>query len=114
MPDADEEYVNPTAESEGWQHCLTVPREVTYKNGMLYQYPVEELNGLRKAGVSVSGSSAEIPVNGPFDLDVQVKGEQGKGGSGQGKSWGKPLPGVSGRRCDLNSLREGRCRTKGT
>mgnify|MGYP000069665444 CR=1 FL=1 len=78
MPDADEEYVNPTAESEGWQHCLTVPREVTYKNGMLYQYPVEELNGLRKAGVSASGSSAEIPVNGPFDLDVQVKGEQGK------------------------------------
>ena len=78
MPDADEEYVNPTAESEGWQHCLTVPREVTYKNGMLYQYPVEELNGLRKTGVSVSGSSAKIPVNGPFDLDVQVKGEQGK------------------------------------
>ena len=78
MPDADEEYVNPTAESEGWQHCLTVPREVTYKNGMLYQYPAEELNGLRRAGVSVSGSSAEIPVNGPFDLDVQVKGEQGK------------------------------------
>ena len=78
MPDADEEYVNPTAESEGWQHCLTVPREVTYKNGMLYQYPVEELNELRKTGVSVSGSSAEIPVNGPFDLDVQVKGEQGK------------------------------------
>ena len=40
MPDADEEYVNPTAETEGWQHCLTVPREVTYKNAMLYQYPV--------------------------------------------------------------------------
>lgn len=78
MPDADEEYVNPTAESEGWQHCLTVPREVTYKNGMLYQYPVEELNGLRKTGVSVSGSGVELPVNGPFDLDIQVKGDQGK------------------------------------
>ena len=78
MPDADEEYVNPTAESEGWQHCLTVPREITYKNGMLYQYPVEELNGLRKAGVSISGSDEEIPVNGPFDLDVQVRGDQGK------------------------------------
>ena len=77
MPDAEEEYTNKTID-EGWQHCLTVPREVTYKNGMLYQYPVEELNGLRKTGVSVSGSSAEIPVNGPFDLDVQVKGEQGK------------------------------------
>ena len=78
MPDADEEYVNPTAESEGWQHCLTVPREVTYKNGMLYQYPVEELNGLRENGTSISGSSVELPVNGPFDLDIQVKGDQGK------------------------------------
>lgn len=78
MPDADDEYVNPTVETEGWQHCLTVPREVTYKNGMFYQYPVEELNGLRKQGVSVSGSSVEIPVNGPFDLDIQLKGEQGK------------------------------------
>ena len=78
MPDADDEYVNPTAKSEGWQHCLTVPREVTYKNGMLYQYPVEELSGLRKDGVSVSGSSAELSVNGPFDLDIQVKGDQGK------------------------------------
>ncbi len=31
MPDADEEYVNPTAESEGWQHCLTVPRKLRIK-----------------------------------------------------------------------------------
>ena len=78
MPDADDEYVNPTAKSEGWQHCLTVPREVTYKNGMLYQYPVEELNGLRKDGASVSGSGGEIPVNGAFDLDIQVKGDEGR------------------------------------
>ena len=78
MPDADEEYVNPTAQSEGWQHCLTVPREVTYKNGMLYQYPVKELNGLRENGTSISGSSVELPVNGPFDLDIQVKGDQDK------------------------------------
>lgn len=47
MPDADEEYTNPTAKEENWQHCLTVPREVTMKNGMLYQWPVEELNTLR-------------------------------------------------------------------
>ena len=78
MPDADEEYVNPTAEIEGWQHCLTVPREVIYKNAMLYQYPVEELNGLRMDGISVSGSDVELPFNGPFDLDIKVKGEQGK------------------------------------
>jgi len=70
--------VNPTAETEGWQHCLTVPREIFYKNGMLYQYPAEELNGLRMDGISVSGSCVELPVNGPFDLDIKVKGEQGK------------------------------------
>ena len=45
---------------------------------MLYQYPAEELNGLRKDGVPVSGSNAELSVNGPFDLDIQVKGDQGK------------------------------------
>ena len=77
MPDAEEEYTNKTID-EGWQHCLTVPREVTYKNAMLYQYPVEELNGLRMDGISVSGSDVELPVNGPFDLDIKVKGEQGK------------------------------------
>ena len=32
MPDAEEEYVNNTLE-EGWQHCLTVPRELKYCNG---------------------------------------------------------------------------------
>ena len=78
MPDADEEYVNPTAESEGWQHCLTVPREVTYKNGMLYQYPVKELNGLRNQGVSISVSHEAIPVNGPFDLELQITGDGAK------------------------------------
>ena len=45
---------------------------------MLYQYPVEELNGMRKGGISVKGSSVELPVSGPFDLDIQVKGDQGK------------------------------------
>ena len=78
MPDADEEYVNPTAQSEGWQHCLTVPREVTYKNGMLYQYPVKELNGLRNQGVSISVSHEAIPVNGPFDLELQITGDGAK------------------------------------
>ena len=37
MPDAD--YRNPTAEL-GWQHCLTVPREVELRDGKLYQRPV--------------------------------------------------------------------------
>ena len=47
LPDVEGEYTNPTAEKEGWQHCLTVPREIRLHNGRLYQYPVEELKVLR-------------------------------------------------------------------
>lgn len=32
MPDAEEEYTNKTID-EGWQHCLTVPRELRVKDG---------------------------------------------------------------------------------
>ena len=32
MPDAEEEYTNKTID-EGWQHCLTVPRELRVKAG---------------------------------------------------------------------------------
>lgn len=40
-------YENPTVEQGGWQHALTVPRELTLRNGKLYQNPVEELKQLR-------------------------------------------------------------------
>ncbi len=52
MPDADEEYTNRTIE-EGWQHCLTVPRELKYKDGKILQYPVEEMNVLRRDRTSL-------------------------------------------------------------
>ena len=72
------EYVNPTAESEGWQHCLTVPREVTYKNGNALSVSGEELNGAEKRLAFLPAVPVRrIPVNGPFDLDVQVKGRAG-------------------------------------
>jgi len=47
MPDAD--YSNPTAGTQGWQHCLTVPREVSCRDGRLVLNPVGELEALRKA-----------------------------------------------------------------
>ena len=41
-------YGNATTEL-GWQHCLTIPREVTLgENGRLRQYPVAEFDALRK------------------------------------------------------------------
>lgn len=41
-------YGNATTEL-GWQHCLTIPREVTFgENGRLRQYPIAEFDALRK------------------------------------------------------------------
>ena len=47
LPDIAEEYGNPTVAS-GWQHALTLPREITYRAGRLCQMPVEELKLLRR------------------------------------------------------------------
>lgn len=44
IPDAD--YTNPTVEA-GWQHALTLPRELTVRDGKLVQNPVNELQNLR-------------------------------------------------------------------
>ena len=76
MPDADEEYTNPTAEEEGWQHCLTVPREITLNNDRLYQYPVEELDSLRRSTITINNDTGEVITEGPFDLEMQVQGDE--------------------------------------
>lgn len=44
MPDAD--YTNPTAEKSGWQHCLSVPRELHWNGTQLTAVPVRELDAL--------------------------------------------------------------------
>lgn len=50
LPDAP--YTNPTVK-QGWQHCLTMPREITEKNGVLCQNPIEEMKSLRGNRLSV-------------------------------------------------------------
>ena len=71
MPDADEEYVNKTIE-EGWQHCLTVPRELKLKDGKILQYPVKELENLRKEKTVLNDENSavelRVEVNEGFDL----------------------------------------------
>lgn len=46
VPDTEKTHKNPTIEY-GWQHCLTMPRELTFKNEKLYQNPHRNLNKLR-------------------------------------------------------------------
>ena len=47
LPDIEDLYSNPTTDY-GWQHALTIPRELKIKNNKLIQNPVEEINKLRK------------------------------------------------------------------
>ena len=46
MPDV--EYNNEPTTAYGWQHALTLPRELHYHHGRLYQYPIDEILALRK------------------------------------------------------------------
>jgi beta-fructofuranosidase len=67
-------YSNPTAEL-GWQHCLTLPRELTVSaKGKLLQNPVRELVLLRKNEAAVnSGDTLKLEL--PFDLTAKASGD---------------------------------------
>ncbi len=75
MSDADEEYVNPTIE-ENWQHCLTVPRELSFYDGKIYQYPVEEVELLRKGSIAFDDKEVTLETEKAFDLEVQTESEK--------------------------------------
>lgn len=71
-------YTNPTAE-QGWQHALTLPRVITEKDGVLCQFPVEELQQLRREPCQIAPAGSlplplelnlNNPENLPFVLDI--------------------------------------------
>ena len=63
MPDAEDEYVNKTID-EGWQHCLTIPRELTVRDGKILQNPANEGFDLVLEEINVTGSSFQISMGG--------------------------------------------------
>ncbi len=70
LPDVDSEYTIPTVQN-GWQHVLTLPRELTYKDGVVYQKPIREINDLRKDKVICkNGENITINTN-AFDMIVE-------------------------------------------
>ncbi|WP_294372740.1 sucrose-6-phosphate hydrolase [uncultured Clostridium sp.] len=46
MPDKDSEY--PSSDNGGWMFTLTMPRIIEYRNNVLYQKPLKELENLRE------------------------------------------------------------------
>lgn len=73
LPDVDEEYKNPTVQA-GWQHALTLPREITYENGSLCQQPVEELKLLRKAERTAASGERSVPDERTYELIIDEIG----------------------------------------
>lgn len=73
MPDAD--YENPTAQKENWQHCLSVPRVLEWKNGQIYQRPAEELQMLRQEKITgeIAGSYVKKDLS-MYELELFVTG----------------------------------------
>lgn len=77
LPDIDELYSNLTT-SYGWQHALTIPRELKMGNGKLIQQPVKELENLRgkKQEVMIqhemSVEEDKIDTTSTFELEFAI------------------------------------------
>lgn len=68
IPD-EKGYHNPTVE-QGWQHVLTMPRELKYQNGKIYQMPVEEIKQLRAEQIKIENNRK---VEASFELEIDNK-----------------------------------------
>lgn len=69
ISDSDLEYKNPTIEN-GWQHALTMLREIREKDGRLYQTPVKEYRELRDEFIKVENKT-EFSHLETFELEVK-------------------------------------------
>lgn len=68
-------YRNPTIEL-GWQHCLTIPRELEIREGQLYQNPISEIERQRKNQNSiVITKEADIRLKNSSDFVLNLPKE---------------------------------------
>ena len=66
-----DEYHNPPEEL-GWQHCLTLPRELTRaEDGTIIQQPVREIESLHSSSINLSDGVDSI-THLPFELSAAV------------------------------------------
>ncbi|MBQ7832575.1 MAG: glycoside hydrolase family 32 protein [Lachnospiraceae bacterium] len=74
VSEMDREYNNAPIIEEGWQHSLTVPRELHIEKGLLKQWPVKELEALRYDEQALGKGAVELSTD-AFDLEASVTGE---------------------------------------
>lgn len=69
MPEKEAEY--PTTQ-EGWIHSLTMPRELSVKDGKLYQLPVKELNVLANEQIQVNTNNDIVQISMPSKIKLAI------------------------------------------
>lgn len=69
VSEMDKEYRNTPIIEEGWQHSLTVPRELKLVNGIIRQWPVKELEALRYDVLELNDGVTTIDSE-AFDLEI--------------------------------------------
>lgn len=77
MPDEEADHPNGELAEAPWRFSLTMPREITLKDGHLYSQPVEEMKSLRLAETirrftSYQGQSYQISTPAPCELDLNL------------------------------------------
>ncbi len=65
----DADYDNAPTVEAGWQHALTLPREISLSHGKLCQNPLEELKELRKSKVEFDNSYSAVDRVFELELD---------------------------------------------
>lgn len=72
VPDSSYNYCE--KKEEGWVHCLSLPRELRYKNGRIWQYPIEETKSLRTQETKLNLQANEcLALEDPcFELFLQI------------------------------------------
>ncbi len=73
MPDVEEYYINRTV-ADGWQHMMTIPRELTVRDGRLCQNPVQELDAWWNREETISGEFYR-EIASSCELDIETGGE---------------------------------------
>lgn len=73
LPD-EHEASQPTI-AHGWIHCMTCPRELTLRDGKLYQLPVAELSALRREPLAWQGIADEAPPLPARSAELHLKPE---------------------------------------
>ncbi|MGN0194233.1 MAG: glycoside hydrolase family 32 protein [Pseudoramibacter sp.] len=67
----DKPYGNPTADAEGWENCLTVPRVLFRKGDRLCQKPISGLKRLRTDPVRFSDGGRWVLPDAAGDAELQ-------------------------------------------